>query len=244
MKRVPYQKRHYRNWVNTDGMLSMQVCVQETDLHISADRPINRRYCIERIRNYRRQIQAYIARDERFLTSLKPLAVERTAPPIVRGMAAAARKANVGPMAAVAGAIAQYVGKDLLKKGCCDIMVENGGDVFIKMRRPVYVGVFAGASPLSGRLRLRIPRSGRSYGLCSSSGTVGHSLSFGSADAVMIVAGNAPLADAVATATANLVQTKDDFLAAVRFARSVRGVTGVLAIVKKDFVSWGTIALA
>ena len=244
MKLARYQKRHYRNWVTTDGLRTEKVCVQETDLHISADAPIDRGYCIERIRLYRRQIQSYISREERFLTSLKPLAVERTAPAIVRDMAAAARKANVGPMAAVAGAIAQYVGKDLLKKGCRDIIIENGGDIFLKMRRPVSVGVFAGTSALSGRMRICLPRSARSYGICTSSGTVGHSLSFGSADAVMIVAGNAVLADAVATATANRVQTRDDFLSAVRFARSVRGVTGVLIIVKSDFVSWGTISLA
>jgi uncharacterized protein len=244
MKTSRYQKRHYRRWVDTGGLACTQVRVQETDLHISADRPIDRRYCAERIRYYRGQIQAYISRDERFLTSLKPIAVERTAPAIVRDMAAAARKANVGPMAAVAGAIAHYVGKDLLKKGCRDIIVENGGDIFIKSRRPVLAGIFAGTSALSGRMRVRLPRSSRSYGICSSSGTVGHSLSFGSADAVMIVASNAALADAAATATANRVETRDDFLSAVRFARSVRGVTGVLIIVKNDFVSWGTMALA
>jgi uncharacterized protein len=244
MKTAGYQKRHYRGWVDTRGLVNTRVCVQETDLHISSDLPVDRAYCVERVRHYRGQIQAYISREERFLTSLKPIAVERTAPPIVRDMAAAARKANVGPMAAVAGAIAQYVGKDLLKKGCRDVIVENGGDIFLKMRRPVSVGFFAGASALSGRLRVRMPRSARSYGICTSSGTVGHSLSFGSADAVMIVAVNAVLADAAATATANRVQTKDDFLSAVRFARSVRGVTGALIIVKNDFVSWGTIALA
>jgi hypothetical protein len=217
--------------------------VQETDLYISSDSAVDRGYCIDRIRLYRRQIQAYITRDDSFLTSLKPLAVERSAPAIVQDMAAAARKADVGPMAAVAGAIAQYVGKDLMKKGCRNIIVENGGDIFINMRKSVSVGVFAGTSALSGRLRLRIARSGRSYGICTSSGTVGHSLSFGKADAVTIVAVNAALADAVATATANRVQTKNDFLPAVRFARSVRGVTGVLIILKNDIVSWGTMVL-
>ncbi|MFA5099371.1 MAG: UPF0280 family protein [Candidatus Omnitrophota bacterium] len=243
MKGYHYQKRQYRRWVSSDGLLSTRVCVRESDLHISADCAIDRGYCIKRIQCYRRQIQAYISRDSRFLTSLKPIVIERNAPAVVRDMAAAARKANVGPMAAVAGAIAQSVGKDLLKKGCRNIIVENGGDIFLKMDRPVSVGVFAGTSALSGRLRIRLSRSGRSYGICSSSGTVGHSLSFGSADAVMIVASNAALADAAATATANRVRTADDFSDAVGFARSVRGVTGVLIIVKNDFVSWGTMVL-
>ena len=244
MKQPGYQKRYYRRWVSADGLLSVRVRVQETDLHILSDLPINRRYCIERVRHYRRKIQAYIARDERFFTSLKPIAIERAAPRIIRDMAAAARKANVGPMAAVAGAIAQHLGKDLLKKGCRNIIVENGGDIFVKMSRSVSVGVFAGESVLSGRMRVLLPLSARSYGICTSSGTVGHSLSFGTADAVMIVAGNAALADAVATATGNRVKSKEDFAAAVRFARSIRGVTGVLVIVKNDFVSWGALALA
>jgi uncharacterized protein len=243
MKQFKYQKRNYRRWISADGLSSAHVCVQETDLHISSDLPIDRGYCIERIRHYRRQIQAYITREERFLNSLKPITVERTAPPIVRDMAAAAKKANVGPMAAVAGAIAQYVGRDLLKEGCRNVIVENGGDIFLKMSRPVSVGVFAGKSVLSGRMRMLLPRSARAYGICTSSGTVGHSLSFGSADAVMIVAGSAALADAVATATGNRVQTAGDFDAAVRFARSVRGVTGALIIVKNDFVSWGRMML-
>jgi hypothetical protein len=89
-----------------------------------------------------------------------------------------------------------------------------------------------------------IKPSARARGICASSGTVGHSLSFGKADAVIIVASNAALADAVATATANRVNTKDDFAAACGFARTVRGVSGMLIIVKSDILSWGEIELA
>jgi uncharacterized protein len=244
IKSANYQKRFYRNWVAAGGLLQSRIAVQETDLKISSEKPIDPEYCRKRIKNYRSQIQSYITRDERFLTSLKPVAVEHSASPIVRDMAAAARKANVGPMAAVAGAIAQYVGRDLLKKGCREVIIENGGDIFLKVSHPVKIGIYAGASVLSGRLRILIKPSAGSRGICASSGTVGHSLSFGKADSVIIVAASAALADAAATATANRVTTKDDFAAALRFAQSIRGVSGVLIIVKSDILSWGEIELA
>jgi ApbE superfamily uncharacterized protein (UPF0280 family) len=243
IKSTNYQKRFYRNWEAAGGLLKNNIAVQETDLQISSDEPIDLDYCRKRIKHYRSQIQTYITRDERFLTSLKPISIERTAPAIVKAMAAASIKANVGPMAAVAGAIAQYVGRDLLKKGCREAIIENGGDIFLKVSHPVKIGIFAGSSALSGRLRLLIKPSSRSRGICASSGTVGHSLSFGKADSVIIVAASAALADAVATATANRVNTKDDFATALRFARSIRGVSGVLIIVKNSFLSWGEIAL-
>jgi uncharacterized protein len=244
LKTAGYKKRSYRNWVRGSGLRRARITVQETDLEISSDSPVDRAYCIARARLYRLQIQAYIARDERFLTSLKPIVIERGASSIVRDMAKAARSANVGPMAAVAGAIAQYLGRDLLKKGCRDVIIENGGDIFLRTSRRVSVGIFAGDSKLSGRLRLQIEPSPRALGICTSSGTVGHSLSFGKADAVVIVATTAVLADAVATATANRVQTAGDFNAAIRFARSVRGVTGALIIVNNAVATWGRIVLA
>jgi hypothetical protein len=243
MKSVRYQKRFYRDWVTGSRLAQCRITVEETDVLIYSDTPVDRAYCRDRIARYRRQIKAYIARDERFLTSLKPIAVERGAAAIVRDMAAAARRANVGPMAAVAGAIAQRLGRDLLRHGCRDVIVENGGDIFLKTSAPVSVGVFAGASALSGRLRLRLDPAQMPCGICASSGTVGHSLSFGCADAAVIISASAALADAVATAAGNRVLTAGDFQAAVRFARAVRGVTGVLIIVKNAIASWGSIML-
>jgi len=244
MKKAGYQKRSYRSWAESGSMYRAQVIVEETDLLISSDRTIDLDFCKERIFLYRRQIRAYISRDERFLTSLEPIAVESTAPSIIQAMADESRKAGVGPMAAVAGAIAQYLGKDLLRRGSREVIIENGGDIFLKAEKPVSIGLYAGRSRLSGKLSLRVYPKGRACGVCTSSGTVGHSLSFGSADAVVIVAGNAVCADAAATATANKVHDKGDFLSAVSFARSIRGVRGVLIIVKNDMASWGDMELA
>jgi ApbE superfamily uncharacterized protein (UPF0280 family) len=124
-------------------------------------------------------------------------------------MMEATRLAGVGPMAAVAGAVADRVGHLLLENfGCREVVVENGGDIFIRNDRPLVVSVYAGASKLSGRVGLEMPPG--EWGVCTSSGTVGPSLSFGQADAVTVVSADATLADAFATAYGNLVKEAED----------------------------------
>lgn len=241
MKSHRYQKRNYRDWVYSGSLFRKKVVVRETDLEILCDKSIEEKYVTARVNKYRRQIETYISKDERFLTALKPLAVESSAPQIVREMAANSRKANVGPMATVAGAIAKYVGRDLLRKGAKVVIIENGGDIFLKVIRPIKVGLFAGKKKLLSGLHLKIRPKQTPLGICASSGTIGHSLSFGKADCVVIMAKNAVLADAMATATANLVQNKSDLEKAVKFARSVKGVKAAVIILGNNLASWGKI---
>lgn len=222
-------------------MQSLRIIDKETDLQILADKKIDKDFIRQRIGLYRRQIEAYIAKDPRFLTSLKPIAVELGAPLIVREMSEQTKKANVGPMASVAGAIAQAVGKDLLKKGHKEVIIENGGDIFIKTKKIRSVGLYAGRSRLWRSLRLKIKPADTPLGICTSSGAIGHSLSFGSADSVVILAKDASLADAAATATCNRVQSKGDLQKALDFARVINGVVGIAVIFKKNLIAWGKV---
>jgi uncharacterized protein len=244
MKSLKYQKRFYRKWYYPRDLFSKNVVFRETDLQILCDKPIEADYVLARVEKYRRQIELYICKDEKFLSSLKPLPVESTAPKIVREMAESCRKANVGPMAAVAGAIAEHVGADLLRKGAKTVIIENGGDVFLKTERPVKVGLFAGKTKLLSRMKLKINPGDTPLGICASSGTIGHSLSFGCADCVVIIAKNAALADAAATATANKVRYKKDLEIAIKFARSIKGIRGAVIILKNNLASWGEIEFA
>jgi len=241
MKTNRYQKRFYRDWAKHKDLHLARVVTKETDLEILTNKPLDKKFVEERIRLYRWQIENYITRENRFLTSLKPISVELNAPLIVKEMARAAEKANVGPMAAVAGAIAEFVGKDLLKSGYKDVIIENGGDIFLKTRKARAIGIYAGKSRQWNKLSLKIKAKDTPVGICTSSGNVGHSLSFGCADSVVILSKNASLADAVATATANLARTKQDLPFALDFARSIRGVSGVVIILKNDLVSWGSV---
>jgi hypothetical protein len=242
MRAKKFKKRFYRDWVSSKKMFKQEVVVEETDLQILSDRPVEKGFIASRVRFYRDQIQEYINyKDRRFLTALKPLTVELNAPAIVKEMARQSKKADVGPMASVAGAIAGYLGKDLLRKGLKDVIVENGGDIFIKVSDPVNVGLYAGRSRLSGSLSLRIRPQDTPLGICASSGTVGHSLSFGRADIAIIIANNCVLADAAATATANRINSKSDLHKAIEYARSIKGIKGAVAIIGNNIASWGRV---
>ena len=173
---------------------------------------------------------------------MTPIPCFPDAPDIVRRMCYAAQMAGVGPMAAVAGAISEFVGRELLKFSD-EIIVENGGDIFIKSQQDRVVGIYAGDSPLSNKIGLRILAKDTPVGICTSSGKIGHSLSFGKADAVMILSKDTALADAVATAVGNIVKGADDMQKGIDYARRIEGVSGVVIIVEDKFGAWGDIYL-
>lgn len=243
MKKKHYQRRFYRDWIQGDDLHELCLGVQETDLQILSDIPLQKNLLREKILHYRREIENYILRDAKFLVALKPLGVELNAPAIVKAMAQAAKLAGVGPMAAVAGAIAEYIGRDLLKEGLREVIIENGGDIFLKIAKIRQVAIYSGVPKAWKRLVLKIEPVATPLGICTSSGTLGHSLSFGSADAVTILAKDAILADAVATATANRVLSESDFQRAIVFARKIKGVRGVLIVLKNKLASWGDVEL-
>jgi hypothetical protein len=157
------------------------------------------------------------------------MADDPLAPAIVKDMISASRVAGVGPMASVAGAIAEHVGRRILTKSI-NVVVENGGDIYLNVNDDMSIGIFAGQSPLSGRIALKIQAAETPLGICTSSGTVGHSLSFGIADAVCIKSRSATLADAAATAVGNLIKSKSDVKKGLDRAMSIQGVLGVLIV--------------
>ena len=241
MKSSRYMKRFYRDWARSKELYSLHVVAKETDLQIFTSKLLKADFVEERIRAYRWDIENYINKDHRFLTALKPIPVEINASPIVKDMAQQAKMANVGPMSTVAGAIAEFLGKDLLKAGYTDVIIENGGDIFLKTRRTRKVGVYVGRSKLWNKLQLEIKPKDTPLGICTSSGTLGHSLSFGCSDSVVILSKSTSLADAVATATANRINSKEDLQRALDFARSVKGVLGVVIILKNNLITWGKV---
>jgi hypothetical protein len=226
-----YEERAYRNYVKADNLVKFEVIEKETDLLILADNILYEKALAFTLK-YRSELEKYIASDPQFAKTLSPHRVRLDAPPIARAMAWAARKAKVGPMAAVAGAMAEFVGKELLAYSL-EVIVENGGDIFMKINSTRRVGIFAGKSPFSEKIALEVePRRG-AFSVCTSSGTVGHSLSFGKADAVVVISENSSLADAAATAIGNVVKEVSDIDAGLTVARKIKGLDGVL-IIKDD----------
>lgn len=228
-----YRSRTYRGVAERTGLFSTCVSIRETDLHILTDRDMSGVARDLAIR-YRLQVEQYIEKKPLFRTSLIPLAEDVLAPPLIRDMIKAGLLSSVGPMAAVAGAIAEYVGKGLVEAGASEVIVENGGDIYLSRSCDCTVAVFAGESPLSNRVGIKLTIRRMPAGVCTSSGTVGHSLSFGSADSVTVLARSTALADAAATSIGNVVggckSPREAMARALEKAESIDGIDGVLVI--------------
>ena len=236
-----YEKRTYRNLVSTDDLVKFEVMVKETDLLIRAERDFSKE-ARESVLKYRHQLETYIATNPEFQRSLFPLTDDPYAPEIVQQMIRASRLAGVGPMAAVAGAVAECVSKDLLKISK-EVIVENGGDIYLATSRERTIGIFAGDSPLSLKIGIVISPEETPLGVCTSSGTVGPSLSFGKADAVCILARSSALADAVATAVGNIVKEEKDIESGLERGREIEGVLGTFIIFEEKMGVWGNVRL-
>ncbi len=240
-----YIKRDYRRLFQKELDIHY-LAVSQTDLAIGLSPGIWDESLERRLRDYiyflRSLLEDYININPDFALSHKPIILGDNAPPMALAMAKAANMAGVGPMAAVAGAFARAAGEFLLAYSG-EVFVENGGDIFLAGSKERLVGIFAGQSPFSGKIALQIDPAQMPLGICTSSGTVGPSISYGQADAVTILAKDTLLADAVATAAANLIQNEGDLEKAVNFAGSIKGVSGALAIKNQTMAAWGEIRL-
>ena len=236
-----YKRRFYRDLIRLEDLVTFEVAIKETDLFVSSCRELKEE-AGNAILKYRNQIEDYIRETPLFQRSLKPLPVDEKAPEVIRTMQEASLKAGVGPFASVAGAIAEFVGKDLLKYSR-EVIVENGGDIFLKTLKKRRIGIFAGKSKFSNRLALEILPDETPLGVCTSSGTVGHSLSLGKADAVVVVSGFTSLADASATAIGNLIKKKEDIPLGIERAKEIEGLRGIVVIKDDKLGIWGNLKL-
>lgn len=203
---------------------------KETNCTIIADSERAVKTAISSIKCHRKQLEEYVRTHPKFLYSLCPVPVNE-GPLVVKLMADAAEKANVGPMAAVAGVLADLAVKDMTIDGSEVAVIENGGEVSAISNRPIDVALAAGDSLLSRTFGFRLENF--PIGVATSSGLYSHALSFGEAEAVTIFSTNAGLADAVATAVGNLIKGKNRQRAidrGVKRALSIQGVEGVLII--------------
>jgi ApbE superfamily uncharacterized protein (UPF0280 family) len=210
---------------------------RETFATILADDPRHIAAAKAGILAARQAVESYIARDPFFSATFDPY-IPDSEDPVITRMAGAGRKAGVGPMAAVAGTIAWAGVEAMVESGAAFGVIDNGGDIALVADRPVRVGVHAGNAPLSDRIAFVVPPQKTVLGICTSSATVGPSISLGMADAVTVFARDVALSDAWATAVCNAIRPDD---------RSVLGqinageVDGVFAVMGEKTVTWGTL---
>ena len=236
-----YEKRYYRNQFNNE-LVMFNVCVGETDLMIGCETDLSPE-ALRYVHRARSILNRHIDLYPDFKASLEPMKVNTDYDKLVNDMILSGIKAGTGPMAAVAGAVAEYVGRELMK-GSGQVFVENGGDIFFASLKDRAISIFAGESVLSSKVAVKIKADKFPIGICTSSGTVGHSFSRGNADAVTIISKDAALADAVATASCNRIKTYHDIESALDFACSIEGILGAIAIVGDKLGAAGDIELA
>lgn len=228
----PFSTRtRYRSSMGRKDLVAFRITEAESDLHIQACRDLASPARKELLR-LRREIRDYIRKSPLFQETLRPWPDDPEASPLVQSMIDAGKRAGVGPMAAIAGAIAEALGRKLLLRSA-EVLVENGGDLFVCSKQPLTLGLYAGDSPFSGKIGFCIPAPEKGMGICTSSGTLGHSLSFGRADAAVIISPDAAVADAFATAMANRIQKPEDVDRLIEEARDIREIHAMI-LVKGD----------
>lgn len=233
-----WEPRFYRRSMSSENLVAFRVVVAETDLMVHAERDMSPE-AEEAVRALRSDLEHYISTHPRFAESFVPLEVEESAPQIVRDMALAASATGVGPMAAVAGAFAEAVAR-VLSADSPEVIVENGGDVYVMGERERVVALWAGGG--EGRtLGLRLAPESLPCAVATSSGTIGPSVSLGSADAATVVARHGVLADAAASVVGNRVHGPDDIRTAIEAGRRVAGVEGIIVSVQGVTGAWGAV---
>jgi hypothetical protein len=220
-------------------LLSYNVKVEETDLFISSEKDLSK-ITYESVLKYREILKNY--KNEEFFKSFSPIAVEEGSHDMIKHMSEVSFVSNTGPMASVAGAISYYVGIELMKHSN-EIIIENGGDIFIKSNHNRKIKIFAGNSIFSNKLSIEIQAKDTPIGICTSSGTVGHSFSYGKADAVVVVSKDVVLADGVATSAANLVKSENDVDKCIDYIKNIENIMGVVVIINKKLGVWGNLKI-
>jgi ApbE superfamily uncharacterized protein (UPF0280 family) len=215
-KKSMKRNRVYRTFIHKEA--SLHICCEAFDA------------VTQEIVRQRALLEEYIRRHPHFQHSLEPVELFADAPEIARRMARAADTVGVGPMAAVAGAMAQLAVEAAFRAGAEEVIVDNGGDIYLQTIAPVIIGLYPGKTDQIGRLAFSLQASDTPLSICSSSGKMGHSLSLGFCDLATVVAKDAALADAAATLAGNLVKTVGDVEPALNHIASIEGVSGVLIV--------------
>ena len=225
-----YEPRFYQEWYNKK-LKTFKVCFRETDLLIKAEH-CDREYCYQLIKKLRLRFDEYINLNPDFLLSMTPVVIKAGDPEPVKILKKYAEKAEIGPMAGIAGLFAEKVGKSILNKLQTDqVIVENGGDIFLALKEECITGIYAGEdSPFSGKIGIKIKPDSTPLGICTSAGNVGPSLSLGKADAVVVASKSTVMADIMATALANRIKHSRDINRVLEYGRTIEGVTGIVVI--------------
>ncbi len=235
-----YKERTYRLLGEDKDLVPFSVKIAQTDLFIKAKKDFSKKV-VKWVIKYRDSLTRYIQKRKEFLTSLEPIPEDKDAPKIVKDMIWYAKISGVGPMAGVAGAIAYYVGLELSRYSD-EFIIENGGDIALLSKKERIIYIYPGEkSPFKGKLFLKIPPKEKIYGVATSSGKIGPSLSFGHTDSTTVLSPSPILSDMVATKLGNMVKSPQDIQDAILEGKRISKVEGILITIGDRMGIWGNI---
>jgi len=239
---VEYDSRSiYRKSISLKDKYFYRLRYKYTDIFITSDADILNDL-EEPVISFYSCLEGIILHDRTFLKSLEPIKEKENYPGYIKKMCRAACRFGVGPMAAVAGAVCDRIAEKI-SGNCGLLMIENGGDVFIKSEKSVRIGLFISNSFFSDRLNIVIDAKQTPCGICSSSGTMGHSLSLGKSDLVTVMAESAAMADAAATAVANSIMENSDVEKSINIYKKYKEVKGIIVIKDNSIGLWGELQI-
>ena len=235
-----YEERFYRYYLNNE--FSLEIAYQESDLYIISPNALDKKLALSILIGYYTQIEDYIKKNPKFFSSLSPLKFDTEAPFIIQDMLKASEISGIGPFSAVAGAVAAYVGSELLRFSE-EIIVENGGDIFLNIKKDRKIGVYLGANFDPSFLTLKVKKRNYPFGICSSSSTIGHSINFGEADLVMVLAKSSIVADTFATLYANMIKKEETIKEVFKRAERNKFIEAVVVAFDRKLFFWGEVEL-
>jgi len=235
-----YEERFYRNSISSKFRLD--ISFKESDLLISSDKEIDKDLAKNILIKYYNQIEKYAEINPQFVKSLSPIAQDLEAPPIVRKMIESSHLTGIGPFSSVAGAVALYVGEELLKLAD-EVIIENGGDLFLKINEDKRIGVYLGERTELKSLTIKIKKQDYPFGIASSSAYLGHSLNLGRADLVTVIAKDSIIADGFATSLSNPIKKEENIEKVLGFAKESDSIEGLLVAFEGKIFLWGALEI-
>lgn len=232
----------YQKNISTSGKYSCRLAYKYTELYITSDTDISGKLRGPLISFYE-QLEKAIKENKEFEESLAPLKIDKSCPAAVRDMCRSAALFDVGPMAAVAGTICDTIAREV-SGACSFLMIENGGDAYIKSENTVKASLFTGSRYFPENIDISIGPGSTPCGLCSSSGMIGHSFSMGKSDLVTVMSGSTAEADAAATAIANAVKTRSDVDRIMEKYTHHSHLKGLIILKDDRMAAWGDLQLA
>ncbi|MCG9479192.1 MAG: UPF0280 family protein [Actinomycetia bacterium] len=241
INRLTTDRDLYRQRVSSRTAYHWQISYRFTNLYIASDRDIADAV-VKYLPRFYRILETVATENPSFLKALSPISISGNYPPIISRMIARSKQFKVGPMAAVAGAACDYLAEKAGSR-CSTLIIENGGDTYIKSKQDIVAQVFTSSSRLSDKIKLNIPHHITPCGLCCSSGQFGHSLSLGKSEIACVLASTATAADAAATALANHILEDSHIGPALDRFKGEKGLWGLLAVKDKKIGLWGKLEL-